>query len=178
MRDFRDHGDRMFKPVQIIGGARTRAIVQQAMDMVNVNDQFIVPRILCRVKPGSLISTGLNIQIEGDQIFLVCDHGANAVWNMHLLLACDRQITWQRSNTVVDAVTQLPKAGGVVQTLGTPWVYWERPVRPPTDQTTRFANVDYVVATGAPIVQGDTVDGLTVIRHDISMGVTILGVRA
>jgi hypothetical protein len=177
MRDFSDHGDRFFQTVQIIGGPRTRAILQEAPDTGSVNDQFMCPKVTCRVRTNSLINSGSVIQTESGSIFLVCDHQKTAVWRTHLLLPCDRTVQWQRTTPTTDPVTGLSMTSGEPQLMGTPWVYWERPTRPQTDYTTRIPDIDYVVVTGAPVQSKDTINGHTILRFDIAMGVTVLGIR-
>lgn len=178
MRDFSDHGGRLFQPVQILGGACSRAIIQSAPDSGAVNDQFIMPRVTCRVKATSMVKTGCVIQTQDGKKFLVCDHQTNLIWRTHLLLPCDRQVVWERANVVTDAVTGLSKADtGPPTLMGNPWVYWERPAQLQTDRVTRIPDVDYAVATGSPIQLGDTIDGHNIVRFDLAMGVTILGIR-
>lgn len=178
MRDFRDHGDRLFQPVRILGGPISRAIIQSAPDTGSVNDQFVVPKVTCRVRADSLINTGAIIQTHAGQKYLVCDHEENSVWRTHLLLRCDRQITWERPTTTTDPVTGLARDQSNTL-VGNPWVYWERPTRPQTDYTTRIPDVDYVIVTGEQDIQRtDLINGHNILRLDYAMGVTVLGIRS
>lgn len=176
MRSFLTAGDRAFKTVQILGGPRTRAIIHPASDTPTLNDQFLFPKQLMKVKPGSLIKAGQVIVYNGEH-YLAGELASASDWQTFVLFHCDRQIAWTRPTTGTDPTTGLAQSSGEPATVGNPWVYWERVLRAPYDEATRLPNIDYIVATGENVLQTDLIAGRTIVRYDTSLGILILGLK-
>jgi hypothetical protein len=177
MRSFLTANDRFFKPIQILNGPRTRAVIQPVGDTPMVNDQFLTPKQVMRVRPDSLIRAG-QVIVYNDDHFLVGDLSTTSEWKSFLLFHCDRQVDWQRATTTTDPTTGLEAAGSSNPALiGQPWVYWERVLRAPYDETTRIPNIDYIVATGEAVQKTDLIGGRNIVRYDNALGLLILGVK-
>jgi hypothetical protein len=177
MRSFLTANDRAFKTVQILGGPRTRAVIQPVGDQVTLNDQFLTPKQVMRVRPDSLIKAGQVLIYNGDH-YLVGDLSTTSEWQSFVLFHCDRQVDWERSSTGTDPTTGLATSSGALNLQGQPWVYWERVLRAPYDNTTRIPNIDYIVATGEMGIQkDDLIGGRSIVRYDTSLGLLILGVK-
>jgi hypothetical protein len=176
MRSFLTANDRFFKTVSILGGPTTRAVILPASDTPVLNDQFLAPKQVLRVRPDSLIKSG-QVIVYKNAHYLVGDLSTSTDWVSHFLLPCDRQVAWTRANTTTDPTTGLPMSSGTAGTIGTPWVYWERVLRAPYDQDTRLPNIDYIVATGENVQKTDLVAGRSIVRYDRSLGLLILGLK-
>jgi hypothetical protein len=171
-------GDRLFEPVQIIGGAHTRAIIHRPTDTFNPGDQFLLPKLSARVRSESLVAVGQVLLLTGGGHYLVGTHSDEVPgWKTFVLLRCDRQVDWQSGTTIEDGLTGLDKASTPAD-MGSMWVYWERQLQARQDTQVRIPDVEYLVATGAAVRQGDTLDGKTVVRTETALGLTVCGVRA
>lgn len=174
MRRFNRVGARAFEPVRIVGGARTRAIIQRPADQDRPGVEFVYENLTCRVLPNSLMTSGQVIIPPDGQHYLVADHSSTVDWVTHHLFRCSRQVTWQRSGLGVDTLTGLTKAQGSPTTLGTPWVLWQRVRREITDLTIRIDQEAHLVATGVDVQPEDTLNGLRVKRVEIALGVRVV----
>jgi hypothetical protein len=165
--------ERFFEPVQIIGGPKTRAIVQRPSQVDQPGLEFAHPKLTCRVRRDSLVKSGQVITIQGGANYLVCDHFSDQDWRIHHLFRCDRQVDWTRPQVGVDPLTKLERAGGQQELLGTIWVMWERVRREFVDLSLRISQEQYTIATGAPVQINDYIDGKKVDRVASALGVTI-----
>ncbi|MGH6957630.1 MAG: hypothetical protein ACREEW_13275, partial [Caulobacteraceae bacterium] len=80
------------------------------------------------------------------------------------------------SAEVIDPVTGVLKAAASTD-KGSIWVYWERQVQARVDLQVRIPDVNFLIATGYPVQQGDTLAGMTVVRAETGIGLNVLGVR-
>lgn len=170
-------GARLFEPVQIVGGPRTRAIVHRPTDAASPGDQFLAPKLTCRVRTASLVAAGQVLQLVGGGHYVVGTHSSEAPgWKEFMLLPCDRQVDWQGQATTIDPLTKLAMASTPVD-HGSIWVYWERQIQARVDLQVRIPDVQFVAVTGFPVLQGDTLAGMTVVRAETALGLNVLGVR-
>ena len=174
MRRFRKVGLGAMEPVQIIGGPRTRAIIQRPPDMDRPGAEYKHPNVTCRVDHASLIQSGQVIRTPGGEHFLVTDHSKTIDWRTHHLFMCDREVTWARPTTTTDTVTRLPRQGATPTSMGTLWVMWERVRREFLDLNVRISQETHLIATGADIHRDDLLDGMKVTRVDRALGVQIV----
>lgn len=172
MRQFRKVGARFYEPIQIVGGPKTRAIVQRPQDGFKPSPEFDHPTTVMRVQRDSLVTPGQIIQTQDGAHFLVANHSPTVDFITYLLLRCDRQVTWQRATKEQDVVTGLDKDGDIL-TLGRPWVMWERVRRELTDLTIRISQQNFVFATGEDIKINDLIDGRRVQRVDTALGICV-----
>lgn len=164
------------EPVQIIGGPKTRAVVHRPPDIDQPGAEFSYPSLTCRVKPKSLIDAGQVLRLQSGDHYLVADHSATVDWTTFHLFRCDRQVAWARPNTAIDRLTGQQKAAPPLA-LGTLWVMWEKVRREFTDLSLRVANERHLVATGADVLVGDTITGLTVDRVNQALGVKVVELK-
>lgn len=164
---------KFYEPVQIIGGPRTRAIVHRPSDTDDPGPEFAQPKTTLRVKPNSLIKTGQAIQVQGGDVYLVAEHSRTGDYATHRLFKADRQVVWTRAQTKVHPVTNLPISDTPSQ-MGTIWVLWERSRREFMDLTLRIPQDSFLVATVAPVMDGDFLDGQRVKRVSNAMGIKVV----
>lgn len=170
---FSRSGSRLYEPVQILGGPTSRAIVQRPPDIDRPGAEFTHPSLTCRVRHGSLISTGQIVRLQGGSNYLVTNHSETADWVTHHLFRCDRQVTWTRLTTTVDPLTQLPKASSPTS-LGEIWVLWEKMRREFTDLSMRIAQENHLMVTGADVQLDDLIDDMRVKRVNRALGVNVV----
>lgn len=173
-RRFQRVGTGMFEPVQIEGGARTRAILQRPPDIDRPGAEYTYPSPTLRVKPDSLIQDGSVIRTQAGVRYLVAGHSATLDWVTHHLFRCDRQVTWARYTSTTDPVTQLQVTPATPTTIGFPWVMWEKVRREFTDLTLRVDQENHLLATGENVQLNDVIEGMTVKRVNRALGVTIV----
>lgn len=170
--------DRLFEPVQIVGGAHTRAIIHRATDTASPGDSFLIPKLECRVRSDSLLSVGSIITVTGGGVYLLGTHSSEIPgWKQFMMLPCDRQVDWKSSEQVMDTLTGVAKGTTPID-RGMIWVYWERQVQARVDLEVRIPDVTFLIATASPVLQGDTLNGMTVVRAERGIGLNVLGVRA
>lgn len=174
MRRFSRVGTGRFEPVQIMGGPKSRAIVQRPPDIDRPGAEYAHPTLSCRVAHNSLVNTGQVVRLQGGDHYLVCDHSATIDWRTHHLFMCDREVDWKRPAEVIDPLTKLKKQSGPPVELGTMWVMWERVRREFTDLNIRIDQETHLVATGAAIEIDDTLAGMKVKRVNRALGVNIV----
>lgn len=173
MRRFRRVGTGLFEPVQIVGGPRSRAIVQRPPDIDRPGAEFAHPTLSCRVPRDSLVKTGQVLELQGGDRYLVAEHSATIDWQTHHLFMCDRQVVWSRPTKTLDPVTRLPKTGEPAE-IARIWVMWERVRREFTDLTVRIDQETHLVATGAEVLPNDRLDGMLVKRVNHALGIQIV----
>lgn len=175
MRTFNTGRGRFYEPVQIIGGAKTRAIIQRANISDNPqtsNPDF--PKIACRVLPSSILKTGQVITINGGGNYLLASHSATSDYTLFHMLRADRQMAWERKTLGSDPLTHLPIDTGSRASLGSLWVMSERVRRQFTDTDSHFNVENLLIATGAAVLTNDFLGGQVVKRVQAALGVFIV----
>lgn len=177
MRRFDRAGGSFFEPLQIIDGPQTRGLIRRPPNVDRPGAEYAHPSLVLRVKPSSLVRAGHVVRLPGGGHYLVASHSETIDWRSHHLFRCDRQVSWQRPGVQLDSLTKLPTGGGAPQDLGPIWVMWERVRREFTDLTLRVAQERHLIATGADMKIGDRVEGMTVDRINIALGVKIVELK-
>ena len=172
MRRFSRVGSKLFEPVQIVGGPKSRAIVQRPPDIDRPGVEFNYPNLTCRVHHDSLIKSGQVISMAGCY-YLVADHSSTVDWVTHHLFRCDRQVSWARISTTTDPVTGVERNTSP-SSQGTLWVVWNRMRREFVDLNIRIAQETHMMVTGANVLLDDTIDGMTVKRVSQALGVKVV----
>lgn len=173
MRQFSRVGSKLFEPVRIVGGPKSRAIVQRPPDIDRPGVEFNYPNLTCRVHHNSLIHSGQVVHLAGGGYHLVADHSETADWVTLHLFRCDRQVSWKRLSSSTDAVTGVER-NTTPTTLGTPWVVWNRMRREFVDLNIRIAQETHMLVTGENMQLGDLVNDMTVKRVSHALGVNVV----
>lgn len=166
-------GECFNEPVKIVGGARTVARIQRSSDGDQPGVEFAAPKTVLRVRPHSILTAGLVVELPGGDKGLLADHSAQADYRTLHFFQTDRQVKWERPNKTVNPVS-LQKQDAPPTNMGNIWVMWERTRREFMDLAIRIAQENYLVATGAPVEKGDYVDGKLVRRVAHALGIRIL----
>ena len=177
MRHLGQAGERFYEPIQIIGGAKTRARVQRSKDGDQPGAEFALPKTTLRVDPRSIIRNRMVIQVRSGDKFLVGEHSATTEYTTHHLFPVDRQVSWTRPTTRIDPVSKV-KVTSTPEQKGMIWVMWERTRREFMDLSIRIAQENYLVATGADVQIGDYIDGKIVRRVALALGIKVLELQA
>lgn len=173
MRNLTRSGDRFYEPIQIVGGAKTRAVIHRASDGDQPGAEFSTPKTTLRVKSGSIIVPGMVVITPGGEHNLVAEHSQQGDYKTFHLFQTDRKVTWTRQTFVTDVISKQKKAGPPT-VFPDIWVMWERTRREFMDLTIRIAQESYLVATGADVHLGDYVDNKQVKRVSQALGIRIL----
>lgn len=166
-------GSRFNEPVRIVGGPKTYARIQRASDGGAPGVEFALPKTTLRVRPSSIITAGLVVELPGGDKFLTAEHSETAEYRTFHLFQTDRRVSWTKPNTRLHPVSKQPVGNGS-ESMGMIWVMWERTRREFMDLSIRIAQENYMVATGAEVEMGHYIDGKMVKRVSHAMGVRVL----
>jgi hypothetical protein len=169
------YSDRLFEPVQIVGGPGTRAIIQRPVESGQPTREMAETRTFARTLANTLIRVGDVLRV-GDQHYLAADHPSTGRDKVFRLFPADRLVSWERTGTIVDPLTQRPKGTGPVD-MGDIWVVWDMITREPFDLNIRIGDQKHLVITGADVHDGDLLDGETVKRVNTALGLRVLEVQ-
>lgn len=178
MRRFNRVAHDFYEPVRIVGGAKTRAIIQRPPDIDQPGVEFQAPSLICRVQRNSILSAGQVIETGGGEKYLLAKHSATADWTTFHMFYVDRLVTWERQVPTVDRLTGLKGTGSTKQDLGGLWVVWERMRREFTELALRVSQERHLVLAGAEVQIGDLIDGVVVDRVSDALGIRVLELRS
>lgn len=177
MRRFSRVGTMAYQPIQIVGGPSTRMIIQRPPDIDRPGSEFAAPSLVGRVAHGSLVRAGQVIRAPGGEHFLVANHSVMGDWRTFHLFHCDRQVAWSRWEKRTHPVTGLEIQDDKPTDLGMIWVMWEKVRREFTDLTLRVDQETHLVATGSDVKEQDRINGMTVSRVNVALGVNIVELK-
>ncbi len=136
---------------------------------------FTSPRRLLRVSADCQVKTLDIIRDVMNRWYLLADHDGSFAYNVvefrtHMLIPLNKNVSWQREETVIDPLTQREKSIGKVD-LGNIWVLLERVNREQTDGTMRVKEETLTCFTASPLKLNDIIDKMVVKRVNIVRGV-------
>lgn len=138
---------------------------------------FSEPRALVRVRATSPVREGMVIVGPDGRRFITAEQD-QAVLNDKVLyrslrlFPANRQMKWEREQTIIDPLTQLEKGVGKVD-LGMIWVTNEPVQREPIDLTLRVSEQVFRIITNAPLLENDILDNMRIRRIDHVLGVIL-----
>jgi hypothetical protein len=177
MRLLARQSDRFFSPVHIIGGPQTRAIIQTTSESDQPNREMSATRTIARVRPDSLLKVGdVIFEPKSKGYFLCGSHPTVGEYKVFRLFPCNKFVPWARMQTVNDTLTGLPKSTTPVN-LETHWVVRDMITREPFDLTIRIGDQKGFILTGKDVQLGDILDGETVKRVNIALGLRAVEVQ-
>jgi hypothetical protein len=168
----RDAGQRFFSTFEILpGGPRFRARLGGVPSQPSITS-FSVPTRTLRVKPGSVLSAGDEIEDEFGSVWAVSFHGHGAgdrytVFQIFRMLSTGE---WTSRQTTKDPVTGLQKNDGTTSN-GT-IRYTLEPAGTEQDQT-NIPATEFDLVTVAQLEPNDRVDGMKVVRSAEHAGVVV-----
>jgi len=168
---------RMYETVRILGGPKTKVILQRPSDKTDPGIEFAYPRVLMRVKPQSIVKSTDILVFDGSH-FLVADHSHNPDYRTHSLFECSQYVPWTRPAGSIHPVTGLETRDDQPTSLGSLWMVWQRQRREFADLPIRINQEVYLSLTGAAVELGDYVGGIRVTRVNHSLGVRILELQS
>ena len=138
---------------------------------------FSETRFLLRVRSTSPIKAGLVVVDTNKRVFLTANHDFALNQGVPLyrtlrLFPANKQLKWQREQTVIDSLTQLERGNGKAD-LGTIWALKEPITREPIDLTLRIKEQAFRIITNAELRDGDILDDMVVRRVDDVLGLTL-----
>lgn len=139
---------------------------------------FVSPRHVLRTKSPSALRPGMVMRTPSGRVFIVGHNGPSerregTLWESFRLFEATGQYKWERRQKLVDPITRLPRDDINKQDLGMIWCAMEPFDREITDREMRFSFDQRRVITGAPLLDDDIVDGASVTKVDIQLGVSI-----
>lgn len=168
--------DAKYEPLEIIGGAKTRGVIQRASDMETPPLDFSAPRLICRVTHNSLLQTGQVVRRRGGQHYIVADCSSTPDYRTHWLIVATRLAVLKKPVSTTDALTNKTKQSGFDS--GNPiWVAWEAVTREAFDRDMRVREELSRVITGAGVDFGDLIDDQMVKRIQPVLGVNLITVQ-
>ena len=176
MREFNKINGIFYEPIKIIDGPDTRGIIARPPDIDQPGVEFAAPSLTLRVQRDSIAKAGQIVRTRGGEPYILAKHNETADWRTLHMFWCDRQVVWNRPGSTTDRLTGL-KTAGPATPQGTIYVMWERVRREFTELALRVSQERHLVATGADVQIGDTLDNLVVDRVSNSLGVRILELR-
>lgn len=175
MRSFKSFGSRFQTPIQVLGGAKTSAIVHRPADSDNPADTFLTPHYMLRSSHHSVLKAGDIIgvpSLEGQ--YLLARHSTSKDFYTFYMFPATVLATWTRPTEIKDPLTGLMKSKGTPETLASNvWVMWQRERREALDLSVRVSQERYLVLTGLQLQLRDTINGKVVDRIDTNYGLTI-----
>lgn len=136
---------------------------------------FSYPRRLLRVSADCQVKTLDVIRDVMERWYLVADHDASFAYNViefrtHMLIPLNRNVTWEREETLLDPLTQRERSAGKVS-QGNIWTLIERVNREQMDGTMRVKEETVTCFTAAELKLNDIVDNMVVKRVNVVRGV-------
>lgn len=165
-------GEKLFEPVRIEGGPKTRMIIQRPAVVDQPGLEFSYPKLVGRVRRDSIVRPGHIVEIPGGSRYLCADRYEESGWRTFHMFQCDRKVRWTRMTTKTHALTGVKQAD-VETDLGEISVMWERVRREFVDLSFRISQERHLVACGADVQIGDRLDDKRVDRVSKSLGVNI-----
>jgi len=142
---------------------------------------YSVPRHYLRLRYTSPINTGSVIVDSAGHRYLLADHDTafadgETLYRSHKLFRMNKLFSWEREDTIVDALTGLAKGTGRVS-LGQIWVGDEIEAREDIDLTFRVKEQARKIITGADIRENDILNDMIVRRIDEVMGIKLVEIQ-
>lgn len=139
---------------------------------------FNTERLLLRTSPNESLSAKDEFFDSFGRRFLVARHGAGQLEGSRLyktwrLIQLTHEMTWEREDTILDALTGEKKATGMVN-LGTVWGSFEPLGGGEGDGKISVRQQMHLVVTGSDVQLNDRLDNKLVRQIDESLGVYIV----
>lgn|SRR3990167_419579 len=176
MPNLKNVNSRFKVPLRIIeGGSGTiHAVINEAPQTQLPSYSFNNPRRILRVEPFVPLRTGMVVETEEKNRFIVGHNGDSEVgrwgslWRSFRLFETTGQYTHQRRVKRIDPVTGFDRDDGL-ETIGTIWGALEPLEREAFDRQMRTSVEQSRFISGQPVLRDDIVDGRPVIRADLML---------
>jgi hypothetical protein len=171
--------DRFEVPVTVIEGGSgvVRGVLSEAEQNSQPTYVFAHPRRVFRVKPNSLVKTGMVVRTPAGETLLVGENGPSeswrgVLWKSFRMFSVSKQVLWQKRNFAIDPITQIKRDIGL-STGGHPWMVLEAVDREVNDGRLRrsFEQVRFI--TGADVQADDLIEGKVVSKCDNQLGLRV-----
>lgn len=170
------HFESTFNVIEGGSGVVRGVIIDVAQGAVPSNI-YTAPRSILRTSIPTNLHPGLVLQSRAGTKYLVGDNGPEEYadetlfysWRLYVI---NRQVSWQRRQQTTDPVSGLERDSGVIE-MGPIWTTLEPIDRATMDRKTHVEFESYHFVTGRPVAMGDILDGKTVSRSDLQLGVYV-----
>lgn len=178
MRNFGSVGDRFLSDMRTLAGGAFRGTIMPATDQEGSSFDFSTPRLVLRVRQDAIVRTRDVITTQSGERYIVADHYAGEPgWRSHRLFRAEKLMSWKRPVSGLDVVTGLPKAGGTPTDKGQIWVTTEMARRQFSDPGLKIPIERLVIVTGSEVLANDTLDGKSVTRVNVELGLSVLEIH-
>lgn len=166
--------DLFFEDVTLEEGGTFPVSIQRVSDREFPALDFSPPRLICRVRPQSLLHVGHVISRAGVR-YVLARLSVTPDYRSFWMFEANRLVEWKKPITTTHALTGREKSAGMGPATSL-WVGWEIMTRQPYERAIGVSNETTRIITGANVEENDLINGQQVKRVNEALGLKIVEV--